>query len=109
MCLYTVTLGLKWLLKHFPQSNIVNIKRANDTLPRTPATDDIDIEEAINSKKLTLYNSAEIRLRIDETKQRGVILCRKTGAVLHEGDIFAATDIIPDHTFASAVKNNQKS
>lgn len=90
-------LSLVWLLKHFPNKKIINIKNRNDKLPDLPANRDVDTRKAIASGQLKIYINEDIDLRTDEKGQNAAILSHN-GKILHEAPIYAATGFAPKHS-----------
>jgi hypothetical protein len=86
-------LSLIWLLRHFPDTQIINVKRKEDKLPDLPSNRDANIEAALKSKRLVVLLNDDIDIRTDETDRNALVLSH-AGDVLHEGPIFSARGLV---------------
>ena len=101
-------LSFVWLLRHFPDRKIINIKRPSENIPEVPANSDIDLGKEIDTKRLIIYTNKEVDLRFDEKGEQAVVISSKSGEILHEGHVYAATGFLPDHSLLKSVPDNNK-
>jgi hypothetical protein len=101
-------LSIVWLLKHFPELTIVNIKLKNDRLPTIPSNASVDLEKEIRSGRLVIHETSKVELLMDADMKNGAILSRNTDMILHEGPVYGATGLEPEYHKFNAINPKQK-
>lgn len=101
--------ALAWVLKHFKDLVVINVKRPDSTLPDIPINKDIDLKEEIKRGRLKLYNTNEYRVVTDPSGTLGNILKIATNEVefLHGTPIFSAAGMYSDHSICSVIPRDQ--
>lgn len=97
-----------WLLRHYPNTNFIVLKRPDEELPQIPGNRDVDIEREKKSGRLKIYLSQEVILNVDETGTMGALIDKKSNMLLHEGHVFSAAGFVPNHKILSSVPEDRK-
>ena len=103
-------LSLVWLLKHFPEHEIINFKKPDEQTPNVPANKDVSVDQEIKKGRLKIYTSDKYEAVTNETGQIGNIVNIKTGEVVFSSGIpiFAATGLMPEHNIFKLLPEEQK-
>lgn len=102
-------LSVIWLLRDFPTCEFINFKLPGEKFLKIASNADVDIEEAIESGRLKIFDADQYELHTTTNTSFGYISKKnKSEAVVEPLPLYLATGLVTDHNIFRLIPNTQK-